>query len=125
MKGMINNMTVLERLKIELNHKDYFTDEEYTMYLQENELTSTDNYDKSTMQRGLLLTIIDILEAVSNDVDLMRTIADGTTNMSIGECLKLLQSRINDIKDRIATLPIDSTDTDDNGNFGIMFTRGY
>lgn len=117
-------MNVLDRLKVELNHKDYFTDEEYTMYLQENELTATDNYNKSTMQRNLLLTVIDILEAVSNDVDLMRTIADGTTNMSIGECIKLLSTRINDIKDRIATLPIDSED-EGNGNFGIMFTRGY
>jgi hypothetical protein len=117
-------MTILERLKVELNHKDYFSDDEYTMYLSENELTATDNYDKATMQRGLLLTVIDVLEAVSNDVDLMRNITDATTNMSVGECLKLLSNRINDIKDRISTLPIDAED-EGNGNFGIMFTRGY
>lgn len=118
-------MTIIERLKIELNHKDYFTDEEYTMYLSENELTASDNYDKATMQRGLLLTVIDILEAVSNDVDLMRNITDATSTMSVGECLKLLSNRISDIKDRIATLSLDETDTEDNGNFGMMFTRGY
>lgn len=118
-------MTVLERLKIELNHKDYFSDEEYKMYLSENELTDTDNYDKATMQRGLLLTIIDILEAVSNDVDLMRTITDATTNMSVSDALKLLENRISNIKDRIATLPDDNPEDDDNGMFKMMFTRGY
>lgn len=118
-------MIILERLKLELNHKDYFSDEEYTIYLQENELTPTDNYVKSTMQRNLLLSVVDILEAVSNDVDLMRNITDTTSTMSVSECLKLLSNRISDIKDRIATLPLDETDIEDNGNFGMMFTRGW
>lgn len=114
-------MTVLDRLKVELNHKDYFSDQEYIMYLQENELTSTDNYDKSTMQRNLLLTVIDILEAISNDVDLMRSITDATTNLSVGEALKLLQTRISDIKDKIATITID--DDEEHSSFGMMFYK--
>ncbi len=44
-------MTVLERLKLELSNKEYFTDQEYTTFLQENNLTATDNYDKTTMQK--------------------------------------------------------------------------
>lgn len=118
-------MTVLERLQVELNHKDYKTDNEYTMYLSENGLNSTDTYDKLTMQRKLLITIIDILESILTDTDLMRTITDSTTNMTIGECSKLLRNRINDIKDRIATLPDDNEGDDDNGMFKMMFTRGY
>ena len=84
-------MTILERLKVELNHKDYFTDDEYIMYLSENNLTATDTYNKATMQRNLLLTVIDVLEAVSNDIDIMRKVEDTTTNMSISECYKYIQ----------------------------------
>lgn len=114
-------MTVLERLQVELNHKDYFTDDEYTMYLQENELSSGDSYDKSTMQRNLLLTVIDILEAISNDVDLMRTISDNSTNLSVSDALKLLQTRIQDIKDKIAT--ISNEDDEQHSSFGMMFYK--
>ena len=113
-------MTVLERLKVELNNKDYFTDDVYTMYLEENNLTSTDTYNKEAMQRDLLLTIIDILEALSNDVDLMRKIEDGTTNLSVAECYKLLEMRIQKIKDRIASIP---DDTEEYSNVFMLFTK--
>ena len=116
-------MTALDRLKIELNNKDYFEDDVYTMYLSENNLASTDNYDKSTMQRNLLLSVVDILEAVANDVDLMRKVSDDTTGLSTSEAYKLLQSRIQDIKSRIATLP--STDTtEEYSNISLLFTKG-
>ena len=114
-------MNVLERLKVELNHQDYFTDDEYTMYLSENSLNSTDTYNKSTMQRKLLLTVIDILEAISNDVDMMRKVEDATTNMSISECAKYLEQRIERIKDKIATLP-DPDDTGEDSNVFMLFT---
>lgn len=114
-------MTILERLKVELSHKDYFTDDEYTMYLSENSLSSTDTYNKSTMQRNLLLTVIDILEAISNDVDVMRKVEDTTTNMSISECAKYLEQRIERIKDKIATLP-DPDDTGEDSNVFMLFT---
>lgn len=115
-------MTVLERLKTELNNKDYFADTTYIIYLQENTLTATDNYDKSTMQRNLLMSVVDILEAVANDVDLMRKVSDDTTGLSTSEAYKMLQSRIQDIKSRIATIPVD---TEDNySNVSLLFTKG-
>lgn len=115
-------MTVLERLKIELNNKDYFADDTYIMYLQENELSATENYDKSTMQRNLLLTVVDVLEAVSNDVDLMRKVDDTTSGLSTSEAYKMLQSRIEDIKNRIATLP--APEDESNSNIVLLFTKG-
>lgn len=116
-------MTTLERLKIELNNKDYFEDSTYIMYLSENNLISTDSYDKSTMQKNLLLSVVDILEAVANDVDLMRKVSDDTTGLSTSEAYKLLQSRIQDIKSRIATIP--STDeTQEYSNVSLLFTKG-
>ncbi|APM37814.1 hypothetical protein [Clostridium kluyveri] len=113
-------MTVLERLKVELNHKDYFKDEEYSMYLEENNLDPMDTYIKKEMQRNLLFAIIDILEAVGNDIDLMRKIENPTTQLSVAECYKLLESRIQKIKDRIATLP-DPDDEDGNSNVFMLF----
>ena len=65
-------MTVLDRLKMELSNREYFPDEQYTQFLTENSLTATDEYAKSSMQRNLLLTVLDVLEAVSNDLDVMR-----------------------------------------------------
>ena len=62
-------MKVLDRLKMELSNQQYFSDEQYTQFLTENSLTPTDEYDKSTMQKSLLFTVIDILEAVTNDID--------------------------------------------------------
>jgi len=114
-------MNVLERLKTELSHKDYFIDDEYTMYLSENSLNATDTYDKTTMQRNLLLTVIDILNAVSNDIDIMRKVEDTTTNMSISECYKYIEQRIEKIKDKIATLP-DPDDTGEDSNVFMLFT---
>ena len=41
-------MTNLERLKLELSNKSYYTDEEYSVFLNENNLVPTDTYDKTT-----------------------------------------------------------------------------
>lgn len=112
-------MTVLERLKTELNNKDYFEDATYIMYLSENELLHSDNYDKKTMQRNLLMTCVDILEAVANDVDMMRKVGDGSTNFTTGEAYKYLKDRINDIKQRIATIP----EEEEYSNIHLLFTR--
>lgn len=113
-------MTVIERLSLELSHKDYFTDEEYITFLSENTLASTEAYDKSTMQRNLLLTVVDVLQAVSNDVDLMRRVEDTSTGLSVSDAYKLLQARIQDINSKIATMPIED---DPYSNVGLLFTN--
>ncbi len=64
-------MQVLNRLKMELSNQEYFTDEQYVQFLTENDLSPTEEYDKPTMQKQLLFTVIDVLEAVTNDIDLM------------------------------------------------------
>ena len=120
-KGSRYRMTVLERLKIELNNKDYFTDDVYTMYLEENNLASTNTYNKEAMQCNLLLAIIDILESLSNDIDLMRKVEDGINNLNVAECYKLLEIRIQKIKDRIASIP--DSDTEEYSNVFMLFTK--
>ena len=111
-------MTVLDRLKLELANKEYMTDDEYIVFIKENNLDETTTYDKATMQKQLLLTVLDILEVVSNDVDIMRKVETEFTTTS--DAYKYLEKRIAQIKDRIASLPIEE---DEYSPFSLMYTR--
>ena len=111
-------MNTLERLKLELANKEYLTDEEYKVFLSENELTYTTAYDKATMQKSLLLTVLDILEVVSNDVDIMRKVETEFTTTS--DAYKHLQTRIASIKDRILSIP---EPEEEYSPFSLMYTK--
>lgn len=113
-------MQVLDRLKMELSNKEYFPDEQYAQFLTENSLTATDEYVKSSMQRNLLLTVLDVLEAVSNDVDIMRSIQTEFSNESAA--YKWMANRIQQVKDKIATIP-DPDEEENSSCFSLMFTR--
>lgn len=99
---------VLDRLKLELNNKDYFEDNEYIIYLNENNLNENDSYNKETMQKNLLLTVVAVLEAVSNDIDKMRKIQ--TEFETTDGAYTYLSKRIQDLKEKINIIP----DTSDN-----------
>ena len=111
-------MTVLERLKLELSNKEYLTDDEYKVFITENELLPTETYDKATMQKSLLLTVLDILEVVSNDVDIMRKVETEFTTTS--DAYKHLQTRIASIKDRILSIP---EPEEEYSPFSLMYTK--
>lgn len=111
-------MQVLDRLKMELSNQQYFADNQYIQFLTENNLTPTDEYDKATMQKLLLFTVIDVLEAVTNDIDLMTGISTEFSN--IGQAYEFLEARIQQVKDKIAAIP----EPDEDYNcFSLMFTR--
>ena len=103
-------MTNLERLKLELSNKEYYTDEEYTVFLLENNLIATDVYDKENNQLNLLETVVAILETLSNDVDLMRKI-DSKDITSIDQAYKYLSDRINKINAKIIEIKESKEDT--------------
>jgi hypothetical protein len=111
-------MTVLERLKLELANKEYLTDNEYKVFLGENDLSATDTYSRDTMQKSLLLVVVDILEVVANDVDIMRRVETEFTTTS--DAYKHLQECIQNIKDRIAGIP---DEEEEYSPFSLMFTR--
>jgi archaellum component FlaC len=111
-------MTNLERLKLELNNKEYFTDEEYITFLSENDLVDTEEYNKSNNQRDLLWTIVDILESVANDVDLMRKIE--TEFSTTSDAVKHINNRIEHIKNRIQTI---NNSEEEYSNISLFFTR--
>ena len=111
-------MTVLERLSLELSNKEYFTKEEYFQFLTENDLNPSDSYSKSTMQKSLLFTVVDILEVVANDVDIMRRVETEFTTTS--DAYKYLINRIQNIKDKIAGIP---DAEEEYSPFSLMYTR--
>lgn len=111
-------MQVLDRLKMELSNQEYFSDEQYIQFLTENDLTPTDEYNKADMQKQLLYTVLDILEAVSNDIDIMRSIETEFSNA--GSAYKYIADRIQQVKDKIASIP----EPEDNYScFSLMYTR--
>ena len=110
-------MTNLERLKLELSNKEYYTDDEYKVFLEENNLISADTYDKSSNQINLLETVVSILETLSNDVDIMRKI-DNKDIVSIDQASKYLSQRIYNINKKILDL---KEEQDDTGNISFLF----
>ena len=111
-------MQVLDRLKMELSNQQYFTDEQYTQFLVENDLIPTDEYIKADMQKQLLYTVIDVLEAVTNDIDLMTGIS--TEFSDIGQAYQFLEARIQQVKDKLLAIP---EPEDDYSCFSLMYTR--
>ncbi len=111
-------MTIVDRLKMELQ-KEYLTDENYITLLSENGLTDTDTYDKTTHQRDLLYTVVDVLEIVSNDIDLMRKVE--TDFATTSEASAYLEKRIEKIKQRIYEISDDETDS----NITLLFRKSY
>ena len=111
-------MQVLDRLKMELSNQQYFSDEQYIQFLTENSLTPTDEYNKPTMQKQLLLTVIDILEAVTNDIDIMTGIS--TEFSDIGQAYQFLEARIQQVKDKLLAIP---EPEEDYSCFSLMYTR--
>jgi hypothetical protein len=115
MKGGI--MQILDRLKMELSNQEYFSDEQYTQFLLENGLSAVAEYNKATDQRQMLLSALDILEAVSNDIDIMRqTITEFTTT---SQAYKYLEKRIQNLRDKIASIP---EPEEEYSCFSLMFT---
>lgn len=111
-------MQVLDRLKMELSNQSYFSDEQYIQFLVENDFTYTDEYVKADMQRNLLYTVLDVLEAVTNDIDLMTGIS--TEFNDIGQAYQFLEARIQQVKDKIASIP---EPEEDYSCFSLMYTK--
>lgn len=111
----------LERLKIELTHKAYYSDEEYKMFLEENGLDAEEYYNKEVDEVRLLYTVIAILETLANDIDLMRKL-DTKDIITVDQASKYLSQRIYNIKNKI--IEIEESKKEVQGNINpIFFTR--
>lgn len=112
-------MQVLDRLKLELSNQEYFSDTEYIQFLSENDLAPDEEYRKDVMQRDLYQSVIDILEAVCNDINIMRSISTGFG--SIGQAYEYIDARISQLKDKQASIPLPY---ENHSCFSMMFTKG-
>ena len=110
-------MTNLERLKLELSNKEYYTDEEYKVFLDENSLVPDNTYVKADNQIQLLETVVNVLETLSIDVDIMRKI-DNKDIVSVDQASKYLSQRIYNINKKILDLKEEQNDT---GNISFLF----
>lgn len=107
-------MTNLERLKIELNNKHYFSDEVYSQFLDENGLDQFDIYEKANDQINLLETVYSILRALANDLDTFREVE--TEFVSTTAAYQHLQKRLNDLRDEIDRVKHETNYQDESGN---------
>ena len=112
-------MKVYDRLLMELANQQYLTEEQYNQYLIENDLNPTAEYDKADMQKQLYFTVIDILEAMQNDMDVMTSISTDFTD--IGQAYEFLEQRVINLKDKIASIP---DPEEEYSAFSLMYTRG-
>ena len=112
-------MKVYDRLMMELANQQYLTEEQYKQYLIENDLRPTDEYIKAEMQKQLYFTVIDILEAMQNDMDIMTSIS--TDFADIGQAYEFLEQRVYNLKDKIASIP---DPEEEYSQFSLMYTRG-
>ena len=103
-------MIVYNRLLLELSNRQYFTEAEYNQLLDENGLSGTDTYDKATMQRKLLLTVLDILRMLGNDTDNLRKLADGETGFTTSQLYSQLEKRIEKVEKQIAEIPLEASE---------------
>lgn len=97
-------ITNLDRLKLELGNKNYYTDNEFKIFLQENDLLWEDDYINTKENKvKLLKTSVQVLETLANDTDLMRKL-DAKDILTTSEASKYLQKRIEMINSKIMDL---------------------
>ena len=114
-------MTNLERLKMELGHKQYCTDEEFSSLLEENSLVPSEEYTKANNQRNLLLTVLDVLNILINDIDLYRKLTDEVSGFSTTQAYSQLSKRIEALREQIELIPIPEQEY---SCVSLFFTRG-
>lgn len=91
-------MTNIERLKLELNGKQYYSDEEYTIFLSENNLIAADSYTVS-QHIYILNCVKNVLETLANNLDYFRNISTEFVNTS--SAYEYLKDRIDSINQQI------------------------
>lgn len=89
-------MQILTRLKLELNNKPYFTDEELSVFLEENALDPEVEYEANIDKMNLYKTVISVFQALSNDIDHMRRV--NTEFITTDQASQHLNKRIKELE---------------------------
>jgi hypothetical protein len=104
-KGGNHNMTNLQRLELETKGIE-LAQIESEVYLQENSLTPTDEYNpqSNTNKRNILKTALSILESIANNPSTMKNYKQD--DVTISEFAENLQSRIDQLERKIRQMSI-------------------
>lgn len=119
-------MINLERLEIELNNKEYFSDKVYSAILEENGLEAFDDYEKSN-RIELLETVYTILQMLANDIDNFRKVETEFVTTTAAE--QYIEKRLLSIRDEIDRLKDLEKEAENeylasNSKIGYMFYNG-
>lgn len=97
------NVSNYERLMMYLNHRQYYSRREMEVYLNENGLDGSEDYNKNTDYRKILCTVLDILESLLNNIDLFRTVE--VEFATVSTAYNALERRIQKLRQRIDEIP--------------------
>lgn len=115
-------MNNLERLQMAIEGIDLTTDK-LTVYLEENNLTSTDLYNPQSNSNKKLIysTALSILEDIANNPQLMKNYK--TEDVTISQFSENLQTRISVLENKIRTMQDDNDISDGGASFIYMFSE--
>ena len=94
-------MKNIERLKVELNNKQYFSDDIYESILEENGLDAYDDYVKEN-RIDLLETVYTIIQMLANDIDNFRRVETEFVTTTAAE--QYIEKRLASIRGEIDRL---------------------
>jgi hypothetical protein len=99
---MMGAITNLERLKLALGNKQYLTEEQYSILLEENGMVSDANYTSMPQEKySLLKTELDILNTLANNIDMFRSVETEFSNTT--DAYTALFERINKVEKELAS----------------------
>ncbi|CDX03324.1 Hypothetical protein DPCES_3438 [Desulfitobacterium hafniense] len=113
-------MTNSDRLLMEIKGIE-LTPSETEIYLQENSLIPTDEYNPSsnTNKRNILKTALSILESVANQPELMKNYK--MDDITVSQFHENLMNRIEQLELKIRQIPNDDLTFQDGASFFYMF----
>lgn len=114
-------MDNLARLKMELRGINNIPDDELIIYLMENDLTDSLEYDptSNTNKKKIYQTALSVLESIANDITMMKNYK--TEDLSITHFHTNLLSRIDDLRKKINTMVNDEMVSDCDATFVYIF----
>lgn len=92
-------MTNLERLKLYLNKKQYFTDTDYSQFLEECGLDAYEGYSHDNDKKEMLETVYSVLQSLANDIDNFRKVETEYVTVTAAE--QYLEKRMASIRAEI------------------------
>lgn len=104
----MNNM---QRLLMEIKGIT-FTDDELTIYLEENSLNPIDPYvpTSNNNKKAIYSTALSVLESIANNPEMMKNIK--VDDMTVSEFHENLMKRIDQLEDKIKGMPTDGNTSD-------------